>query len=43
MNDAFVSIFVTDEAVFGKIEQKFLPPSFLGKVYLEHEVNKTDY
>ena len=42
-NKTWVSVFVTDESVFSEVDEKKQPPSYVAKVYLEHEVNKTDY
>ena len=42
-HDTYVSIRVTDDSVFTKIEEKKQPPSFAAQVYLEHEVFNNDY
>ena len=41
--NTYVSIRVTDDSVFSKIEEKKQPPSFAAQVYLEHEVFNNDF
>jgi len=36
-------VFVTDDSVYSKIDQKQQPPSFVSQVYLEHEVLNNHY
>lgn len=40
--DCYVSVTVTDDSVFQKIEERKQPPSFAARVYLENEVQKTE-
>ena len=42
MQDAYVSLIVTDDSVFKKIEDRKQPPSLAARVYLENEVARTD-
>lgn len=41
--NSYVSMRVTDDSVFAKIEDKKQPPSFGAQVYLEHEVFNNDF
>jgi hypothetical protein len=41
--DVLVSVSITDDSVFGQIEDRKLPPSMGASVYLENEMAKNDY
>jgi len=40
--NAYVSLIVTDDSVFKKIEDRKQPPSLAARVYLENEIERTD-
>jgi len=42
-DDTFVSVFITDDSVFSRVEQRKQPPTIASQVLLEHEVKKNNY
>jgi len=42
-NETYISVVVTDESVFSKVEERKQPPSLPAQVLLEHEVRHTNY
>jgi hypothetical protein len=42
ITDCYVSVTVTDDSVFQKLEERKQPPSFAARVYLENEVQRTE-